>query len=51
MAVDPEHFKMLVAYPKVANFLLRTYAVDEIVDEAHFDAVIYRQGSNMTEES
>ena len=51
MAVDSEQRDMLESYEEVFNFLLRTYATDEIIAEAYTKVVSFRQSSNMTEES
>ena len=50
MAVDVERRELLRAYPQVVNFLLRTYATDEVISEAVGDVTSFRQSSNMTEE-
>ena len=50
MAVDVERRELLQTYPQVVNFLLRTYATDEVISEAVGDVTSFRQSSNMTEE-
>ena len=50
MAVDVEQRELLETYPEVVNFLLRTYATDEVIAEAVGDVTSFRQSSNMTEE-
>ena len=50
MAVDAEQRELLETYPEVVNYLLRTYATDEVISEAVGDVTSFRQSSNMTEE-
>ena len=50
MAVDAEQRELLETYAEVVNFLLRTYATDEVISEAVGDVTSSRQSSNMTEE-
>ena len=50
MAVDAEQRELLETYAEVINFLLRTYATDEVISEAVGDVTSFRQSSNMTEE-
>ena len=50
MAVDVEQEDLLRTYPQVVNFLLRTYATDEIIAEAYSDVMSFKQTSAMTEE-
>ena len=50
MAVDAEQRELLETYAEVVNFLLRTYATDEVLSEAVDDVTSFRQSSNMTEE-
>ena len=51
MAVDAEQRELLETYAEVVNFLLRTYATDEVISEAVGDVTSFRQSSNMTEEA
>lgn len=51
MAIDAGEFEILVAYPEVVNFLLRTQATNEVVTESHTDVVSFRQGSKRKAES
>ena len=50
VAVDAERREPLETYAEVVNFLLRTYATDEVISEAVGDVPSFRQSSNMTEE-
>ena len=50
MAVDVERRELLRTYPQVVNFLLRTYATDEVISEAVGYVTSFCQSSNMTEE-
>ena len=50
MAVVAEQRQLLETYAEVVNFLLRTYATDEVISEAVGDVTSFRQSSNMTEE-
>ena len=50
MAVDAEQREVLETYAEVVNFLLRTYATDEVFFEAVGDVTFFLQSSNMTEE-
>ena len=50
MAVDLEQSEMLRTCPEVVNFLLRTYAADEVIYEAVGDLTSFCQSFNMTEE-
>ena len=43
MAVDVERRELLRTYPQVVNFLLRTYATDEVISEAVGDVTSFRQ--------
>lgn len=50
-AVDTEQLKMLETCPELFELLLRIYAGDEVVAEAHTDAVTFLHTSNVTTES
>ena len=50
LAVDAEQRELLETYAEVINFLLRTYATDEVIAEAVGDVTSFRQSSSMTEE-
>ena len=50
MAVDVKRRELLRTYPQVINFLLRTYATDEVTSEAVCDVTSSCQSSSMTEE-
>ena len=50
MAVDAEQRELLETYAEVVNFLLRTYATDEVISEAVGNVTFFCQSSNMTEE-
>ena len=40
----------LRTFPAVVNFLLRQYATDDVISEAHLDLTTFRQSSGMLEE-
>lgn len=42
--------ELLGVYPEVVQYLLETYAMDDVVMDAHPNVISYRQSSNMTEE-
>ena len=50
MAVDAEQRELHETYAEEVNFLLRTYATDEVISEGVGDVTSFRQSSNMTEE-
>ena len=50
MAADGEQRELLDTYTEVVNFLLSTYATDEVISEAVGDVTSFLQSSNMTEE-
>ena len=50
MAVDMERSELLRTYLQVVNFLLCTYATDEVISEAVGDVTSFRPISNITEE-
>lgn len=47
--VDAEQLKMMETYPEVVIVSLQMCAADEIVPDAHIDAVSFRQASGLTE--
>lgn len=51
MAVNAGQLEMLETYLRVFNFLLRTYATDDVVAEAHTYISTFPQNSNITEKS
>ena len=50
MAIDAEQRELSETYAEVVNFLLRTYATDEVFSKAVGDVTSFCQSSNMTEE-
>ena len=50
MAVDAEQHELLETYAEIFNFLLRMYAMDEVISEAVSDVTSFCQSSNLTEE-
>lgn len=51
MAVSSERSELFQAYDDVMNFLVGTYAMNEIVAEAYRNVVGFRQSSTTTEET
>lgn len=51
MTVDPKRSEMLGTYGDMVNFLLRTYAMNEIIAKAYNDPANFRQSSAMTAET
>ena len=49
IAVDVQQQDTLTSYREVVNFLLRTYATDEIIAESHQEVIAYQQSTNTTE--
>ena len=48
-AVDGHRDEVLSSYPEVVNYLLRTYATDEIIAEAYSEVTNYIQSTGMSE--
>ncbi|CAN8070208.1 unnamed protein product [Agarophyton chilense] len=49
LAMDGDGTEMLESYPEVVNFLLETYATDEVIQEAYSEVLAYHQRSGQTE--
>ena len=49
MAVDADHSEMRKSSKEAMNYLLCTYATDEVIVEAYTETVSYRQSSGTTE--
>lgn len=50
MAVDAEQRDLLGTYPEIVDFLLPTYATEEVISKAVGDVTSFRKSLNMTEE-
>ena len=50
MSVDSDRGEMLTTYPEVVNFLLQTYATDDVIAEAVTDVENLKQSTAMTEQ-
>lgn len=48
-AVDEHRDELLSSYPEVVNYMLRTYATDDIIAEAYSEVTTYIQNSRMSE--
>ena len=49
MAVEEDQTEMLRTYPEVVNYLLETYATDEVIQEAYAEVLSYRQRPSQPE--
>ena len=50
MSVDADREEMLTSYPELVNFMLETYATDDVIAEAVEDVESMRQSTGMTEQ-
>ncbi|CAN8075924.1 unnamed protein product [Agarophyton chilense] len=49
LAMDEDGTEMLESCPEVVNFLLETYATDEVIQEVYSEVLAYHQRSGQTE--